>query len=768
MGYNFRWDFLQELCFYIGGVTSEMNLDLDMNTKDFNDRALEVLNKYYGYSSFRPGQKQIIDEILNGNDAVAIMPTGGGKSICYQVPAMIVEGLTIVVSPLISLMKDQVDAIRDIGIESAYINSTLSSREIDEIFQLALEGNLKILYVAPERLETSQFLDLVSKVQVGLVAIDEAHCVSQWGHDFRTSYRFIKSFISILKVRPIVAAFTATATNEVREDIIKLLGLREPKVFISGFDRANIKIKVVKGVNKKKYIVDFIKKNIDSAGIIYAATRKEVDSLYEQLSGKDISCTRYHAGLGDEERSKNQEDFVYDRYNVMIATNAFGMGIDKPNIRYVIHYNMPKNIEGYYQEIGRAGRDGEESEAILLFSPGDIHTQKYIIDIGTGNESRKVNEYKKLQSMTDMVYSNDCYRKYILNYFGEQYDKHCNNCSNCEVEGELTNKTLDAQKVLSCVFRMKRSYGATVLIDTLRGSENKKIKDLGFHRLSTYGIMKDYSKDDLKNFINTLVSHRILSYDEGEYPVVRLNERSMAVLRGEEEVWFKEIQKVSKIIEDNALFDILRNLRREIAVQEKVPPYIVFGDSTLKEISGRMPRTMEELSDISGVGELKLNKYGERFLNVVVEYVESNKIEVQFDYKNKEKNTKTNTEQMKLDEVTSKKAKTVKEPKEGKKKSFMLTIDMLRENLSLLKIAKEREITISTVCSHLEQYVLEGNQIDFLVDFSDILSKEQETVILEVVKELGDDKLKPIKEKVDDAITYDHIKVALLKKRLAI
>ncbi|WP_243156450.1 DNA helicase RecQ [Clostridium sp. C8-1-8] len=748
-----------------------MDLQANMDIKEFDDKALEILSKYFGYNSFRPGQKEIIDEILKGNDTVAIMPTGGGKSICYQVPAMIIEGLTIVVSPLISLMKDQVDAIRDIGIESAYINSTLSNKEIDEIFQTALSGKLKVLYVAPERLETSQFLNLVSTIEVGFVAIDEAHCVSQWGHDFRTSYRFIKSFINSLNKRPIVAAFTATATSEVREDIAKLLGLQQPKVFISGFDRENIKINIIKGANKKHFILDFIKENLESAGIIYAATRKEVDSIHEYLSSKSISCTRYHAGLSDDERSRNQEDFVYDRYNVMIATNAFGMGIDKPNIRYVIHYNMPKNIEGYYQEIGRAGRDGEESQAILLFSPGDIHTQKYIIDIGTGNELRKVNEYKKLQNMTDLVYSNDCYRKYILNYFGEEYDKKCNKCSNCEVEGELTNKTLDAQKVLSCVYRMKRPYGVTVLIDTLRGSENKKIKEIGFHKLSTYGIMKDYSKDELKNFINTLVSHRILAYDEGEYPVVRLNEKSMSVLRGEEEVWFKEIQKAKKIVEDNSLFEILRNLRREIASEEKVPPYIVFGDATLKEMSSRFPKNLEQLGDISGVGELKLNKYGERFVNTIARYLVENQLDVSFEYKKKEKTVRSASISKESDEKHLEKLIKQKENasnKEVKKKSYMITVDMLRDRLSLLSIAKEREITISTICSHLEQYVLEGNEIDFQIDFTDFLSVDKEKLILEAVKEVGDEKLKPIKEKVADEISYDEIKIALLKNRLIV
>ncbi|CDM67957.1 ATP-dependent DNA helicase RecQ [Clostridium bornimense] len=588
----------------------------------------EILEKYYGYREFRKGQEEVIDSILQGKDVLAIMPTGGGKSICYQVPALILNGLTIVISPLISLMKDQVDTIKEIGIEAAYINSSLSSREFNEIIEGIREDKYKIIYIAPERLESYEFFAIIAEKDISQIAIDEAHCVSQWGHDFRSSYRRIGSFIDRLYKRPIITAFTATASEEVRQDIVNLLKLNSPKIFITGFDRENLSIDIIKGGNKKEYILKYIEKNRNQCGIIYASTRKEVDNLYEMLQNKGYSVGRYHAGLGDEERRSNQEDFIYDRVSLMIATNAFGMGIDKPNIRYVIHYSIPKNIEGYYQEIGRAGRDGEKSQCILLFSPSDIHTQKYLIDVGIENEERKVIQYKKLQQMIDLIYSNDCYRKGILNYFGEEYNKECGNCSNCLSEGEIVDKTIDAQKVLSCIYRMKRGFGTKMIVDVLRGSKNKRVLDLGFDKLSTYGIMKDYTGEKLKEFINTLVSHGFIDLIEGDYPVVRLNDKSILVLKGKEEVRFKEYVVDKKIIEDNELVMILKELRLEIAREEGVPPYIIFGDITLREMSSVYPRTKEEFLAISGIGEKKYDKYGERFSEVIKRYVEDNNINI--------------------------------------------------------------------------------------------------------------------------------------------
>ncbi|HGM3507773.1 TPA: DNA helicase RecQ [Clostridioides difficile] len=606
-----------------------------------NEKLLEILSKYYGYTSFRKGQESIINSILSKKDVLAIMPTGGGKSICYQLPALMLDGMTIVISPLISLMKDQVDALKTMGINAAFINSSLSSKEFNEILSNIRKNNYKMLYIAPERLDAQEFLELINNNNISQIAIDEAHCVSQWGHDFRLSYRRISDFIKSLPKRPIVTAFTATASEEVRTDIINLLCLENPDYYITGFDRENLSINIVKSSSKNKYILDYIQNHKNESGIIYVATRKEVENIYNGLSKRNISVSKYHAGLSKNERSKNQEDFINDDVDIMIATNAFGMGIDKPNIRWVIHYNMPQSIENYYQEIGRAGRDGEKSECVLLFSPGDVHIQKYLIDIGVENPERKLFQHKKLQYMIDLVYSNSCYRKTILNYFGENYIDNCNNCSNCLVEGEIVDKTVDAQKVISCVARMKRSYGVTTIVDVLRGSKNKKILQLGLNTLSTYNIMRDYSSEDLKNFINTLVSHGFLDLVEtlgngnrGSFPTIRLNEMSMKVLKGQVKVEFKEIVMTKSLEVENELYSVLRELRHSIASEERIAPYMVFGDGTLRAMSSSYPVNKEEMLDISGVGEIKYQKYGKDFETVIKEYVEKNNI----NKKDKEKN----------------------------------------------------------------------------------------------------------------------------------
>ena len=614
-----------------------------------NIKPLDILQKYYGYTSFRKGQENIIKSIINKEDVLAIMPTGGGKSICYQVPALCLDGMTIVISPLISLMKDQVDALKTMGVKALLINSSLSNSEYSKVLEEIDNDECKIIYIATERLDNLEFVNIIRGKNISQVAIDEAHCVSQWGHDFRVSYKKIPHFINRLQKRPIVTAFTATASNEVREDIINILNLHSPAVYITGFDRENLSINIVKSSSKNKYILDYIENHKNESGIIYASTRKEVENIYEGLLKRNYSVAKYHAGLSNDARHEYQEKFINDDIKIMVATNAFGMGIDKPNIRWVLHYNMPQSIENYYQEIGRAGRDGEDSECVLLFSPGDIHTQKYLVEVGIENPERKRVQYKKLQQMVDLVYSNTCYRKSILNYFGEHFLEECNNCSNCLNDGEVVDKTLDAQKVISCIARMKRSFGATMIIDVLRGSKNKKVLDLGFDTLTTYGIMKNYSNEDLKTFINTLVSHGFLDVVEnigvrGSFPTIKLNEQSLKVIRQEIKVEFKEDKVTKSRYVENELYEMLVSLRSEIAKEEGVAPYMVFGDATLKNMASSYATNKEEMLNISGVGQIKYEKYGNRFEDIIEKYIEEKNIDKSKLNKVSEKSTGLNSE----------------------------------------------------------------------------------------------------------------------------
>lgn len=583
------------------------------------NKIFEILNKYYGYNSFRKGQYEIISNILRGRDSFCILPTGAGKSICYQIPALMFNGITIVISPLISLMKDQVDNLNSNGINARYINSTQKLEVSDEIIELCKKGEVKLLYIAPEKLENEFFKRKLRLINISQIAIDEAHCVSMWGHDFRKSYGLIAEFIDNLRIRPVVTAFTATATEVVRKDVINLLKLRNPYICIGSFDRENLEIKLYIEEDKLELVKDIIREREGESGIIYCATRKEVDGLYYYLKDLGYDVLKYHGGLKDSEKEFYQDEFLNENSNVMIATNAFGMGIDKSNIRYIIHFTIPKNIEGYYQEIGRAGRDGFSAKCYLFFNRADIRTLEYLI-YTTVQLNRKEIEIKKLQQMIDFCETKECLRAFILRYFGEQnIREYCTNCSNCLSNDELRDYTIEAQKVLSCVYRSKERYGISVLIDVLRGMVGPKIINDKLNQLSTYGIMKDYSSKFIRDFIKVLIEYGYVSLRQGTYSMLQLNEKSYKILKSDLKVVLKlEADNEEKVL-NNMLFNKLKLWRRDIAIQEGVKPYIIFSDATLIELCNKLPQNEEELLEIRGMGEKKFKKYGEKLIELLKE-----------------------------------------------------------------------------------------------------------------------------------------------------
>ena len=583
------------------------------------NKIFEILNKYYGYNSFRKGQYEIISNILRRRDSFCILPTGAGKSICYQIPALMFNGITIVISPLISLMKDQVDNLNSNGISARYINSTQKLEVSDEILELCKKGEVKLLYIAPEKLENEFFKRKLRLLNISQIAIDEAHCVSMWGHDFRKSYGLIAEFIDSLRIRPVVTAFTATATEVVRKDVINLLKLRNPYIYIGSFDRENLEIKLYIEEDKLELVKDIIREREGEAGIIYCATRKEVDGLYYYLKDLGYDVLKYHGGLKDSEKEFYQDEFLNENSNVMIATNAFGMGIDKSNIRYIIHFTIPKNIEGYYQEIGRAGRDGLSAKCYLFFNRADIRTLEYLI-YTTVQLNRKEIEIKKLQQMIDFCETKECLRAFILRYFGEQnIREYCTNCSNCLNNDELRDYTIEAQKVLSCVYRTKERYGISVLIDVLRGMVGPKIINDKLNQLSTYGIMKDYSSKFIRDFIKVLIEYGYVSLRQGTYSMLQLNEKSYKILKSDLKVVLKlEADNEEKVL-NNMLFNKLKLWRRDVAIQEGVKPYIIFSDATLIELCNKLPQNEEELLEIRGMGEKKFKKYGEKLIELLKE-----------------------------------------------------------------------------------------------------------------------------------------------------
>lgn len=693
-----------------------------------------VLQEHFGYSSFRSGQKEIIDTILSGRDVLGVLPTGGGKSICYQLTALMLPGLTVVVSPLISLMKDQVDTLTQLGIPAAYLNSTISNYEFQDITEQLRRKELKLLYIAPERLTNESFVSFIKQQDISLLAIDEAHCVSQWGFDFRPSYRNINQFIDQLPKRPVVASFTATATTLVQEDIVKQLDLRHPEVFINSFDRPNIKFTVLEPDNRESTLYQLI--NHEEAIIIYASTRKQVDKLHENLRVKGYAVSKYHAGMEQVARKQAQNDFINDQTNIVVATNAFGMGIDKTDVRKVIHYNLPKDLESYYQEAGRAGRDSLEAEAILLYQAQDIMTNKYLI----AQSSDQLAE-KRLETMIQYANFTGCLRSYILQYFGETPIESCGNCSSCLGEVKIVDVTKEAQMILSCMIRMKLNFGMTMIVDVLRGSQNQRVLENNFDELSTYGIMKKYSAQQIRDIISALVAHRYIAVTE--YRGLYVTAKANSLLRGEAELSIKErsykeatstrTTATPKNVNQD-LYEALREVRWELAQAEHVPAYIIFSNKSLEDMANKLPQTREEFLFVEGVGAVKADKYAGQFLSTIQDFLlTSEKAQNSLDLEKEDYHPLSNV---------------------SKSNSYLESVDYAEEGLTPYEIAIERGLTEPTIINHLTQAAEEGELGTFEADVP--LSTKR--LIKESFQKIGSDTLKPVKESLPDEISYDEIR----------
>lgn len=765
-----------------------------MNNKNMQ-LAKELLKKHFGYENFRQGQEDIISHILNVEDCLGIMPTGAGKSICYQIPAMIFDGVTIVVSPLISLMKDQVDNLNQVGIPATFINSTLSTFDYAQTINNILNNVYKIIYIAPERLATDSFLNLLKQLHISMFAIDEAHCVSRWGHDFRPSYTEIANVILNLNTRPIVTAFTATATEIVKDDIIALLHLQNPFTLTTGFDRPNLYFSVETPINRKQFIFDYVKNNQDKSGIIYCLTRKTVDSIYDDLSELGIAVSKYHAGMSEKQRTSNQNDFVYDKTCVMVATNAFGMGIDKSNIRYVLHYNMPRDLESYYQEAGRSGRDGDIANCILLFNRSDIVTNKLLIEQGNPNQNHS-NEYEKLNDMVDYCNTDKCLRKYFLEYFGESPDfTECNNCGNCNSEIEVTDISTDSKKILSCIIRMNERFGMGLVTDVLKGSNSAKIRSLGFENLSTYGIMRDYSKDTIKNIISFLISEGYIVSIGDKYPILSLPTSANDILFKNKSVFIKrKIEKISTsnkhnklenmnnssniedLQYDENLFSLLKSVRMSIAKELHIPPFIVCTDVSLKQMSTFFPLTVESLLQIHGIGAHKVEQYGEVFLNTISNYVIENNIDVSSKSITNGINsgsTDINNEFENIDNISENSSKTTdicsnissmscditSVIKEKKEETHIATYNLYNSGKSIDEIADIRGLTRTTIENHL----LKCYENDLDIDLTRCINTQYENDIVSAITKLGSEKLRPLKDILPEEVSYFDIKYYVLK-----
>lgn len=603
----------------------------------------DILKKYFGYESFRPGQDQLVESIVSGRDTLGVMPTGAGKSLCYQIPALMMEGITIVISPLISLMQDQVGALVQSGIRAAYINSSLTMNQLYAVIRNAEAGVYKLIYVAPERLDSELFMNFAQKAKISMITVDEAHCISQWGQDFRPSYLNIPKFAASLPRRPVMTAFTATATQRVRDDIVRLLELRDPFTLVTGFDRKNLYFEVRRPSDKfadlKRLVTAYDKEG--RSGIVYCSTRKNVEDVCAKLCDAGFSASRYHAGLSEEERRVNQEDFIFDRKKIMVATNAFGMGIDKSNVTFVIHYNMPKDVESYYQEAGRAGRDGSTSDCILLYSGQDVITAEFLIkksfeqseqEPAAAEETRR-RDLKRLRDMTYYCTCGDCLRGYILRYFGEKAPLECGCCSVCCSDSAETDITVEAQKIISCIYRAGQRFGAKMICDILRGSESEKLSGWGLDKLSTYGIMKDTSERRIRRIMERLEVMGYIKRTEGDRPVLTVDNSALEVLRGtvvvkaripEDEVKEKKTKETLVYAADPKLMEILKKLRQRIASVQGVPAYFIFTDATLADMCEKRPCSAAEFLNVSGVGSAKLERYGDEFIGAIKGYCDEN------------------------------------------------------------------------------------------------------------------------------------------------
>ncbi len=714
--------------------------ELDRSDK-FKDEKYKVLYDFFGHKCFRNGQEDIIDHILSGIDVLGVMPTGAGKSMCYQIPALLFDGITVVVSPLISLMKDQVNSLIQSGVRAAYLNSSLSSSQYAAAMKNAENGAYKIIYVAPERLCTPSFISLAAKVKISMLAVDEAHCVSQWGQDFRPSYMKIPEFLQRLPYRPVVSAFTATATAQVRDDIIKMLGLHEPYCITTGFDRENLYFGVIHPKDKYGEVKRLVEENKDKSGIVYCSTRKNVEAVCDRLIADGFSATRYHAGLSDEERRRNQDDFIFDRCRVIVATNAFGMGIDKSNVSYVIHYNMPKNIESYYQEAGRAGRDGAEAKCVLLYSGQDVRTNIFLIENSNDNPELddetaamlRQRDMKRLKLMQGYCTTSDCLREYILRYFGERAEKKCSNCSNCAGSFKDVDVTVEAQKILSCVYRLhKRNlrFGGGVVAQILVGKDNDKIRQFQLSTLSTYGIMKGETLVRIRQIINHLEDQGYLV--TGDYQTLSLTRKAADVLMKNEKVIMKlpddkrdtrsaKPDKNGVYSIDTELFDILRSVRSEIAKSINMPAYIIFTDQTLRDMCLKLPVTNAELLNVSGVGKAKQERYGKYFINAVKRYVDEHPEAKNIAAKSGEYASGNGSEGSELFSIIRSRRGEL----EGKDEEMTLT-QLADDILSQLGIAANRTLVKNAVKDWLinENYLTEEVQNGRTVTSVTILSEE--------------------------------------------